>query len=255
MTNRTTSRRALGTARALAGAALLAALTGCATGPAVKPLPEVETVAVEASNPFGVVLRATEGGNVGRATGAGAGGGALMGAAAGLECGPFFVICSPIAAVAGAIGGAVIAGTAEAVTTLPDGQGETLNTVTDDVLNRFDPAGALRAAAEDAVRARGKHVARINAEATLSIEINTLDWVIGSGNTVRPRAAVSATIRWPEGVITKNYSRDGARLTVAEWVADSGVPIEHGLRALFGELAERILRDLDSDPELEAQTS
>ena len=245
------TRRFFEAARAVAGAALLAAMTACATGAGVRPLPEVEAVEVETSNPFGDVLRATEGGNVGRATGAGAGGGALMGVAAGFECGPFFVICSPIAAVVGAVGGAVIAGTAEAVTTLPDGQGETLNTVTDDVLGKFDPADALRAVAEDAVRAHGKRVARSDGQATLSIEINMLHWVIGSGNTVRPRAMVSATMRWPDGVITKNYARDGARLTVAEWVADSGAPIERGLEALFSELAEQIMTDLDAEPEPE----
>lgn len=251
MKNLLTSQCFRNAARALTGVALLAALTGCATGSAVRPLPEIETVSVEAYNPFGEVLRAAEGGNVGLATGAGAGGGALYGAAAGFSCGPFFIICSPIGAIAGAIGGAVVLGTVEAVTTLPDGQGETLNTVTDDLLDRFDPANALRAAAEDAARAHGKHVTRSDGEAMLSIELNALDWIIGSGNTVRPRAAVSVTIRWPEGVISRNYMRDGARLTVSEWAADFGVPIERGLEALFSELAEQIMTDFDAEPESE----
>lgn len=253
MTNPTTLQTLRSGARASIAATLLAIMTGCATGPSVRPLADVETVSVEAHNPFGEVLHADEGGNVGLATGAGAGGGALYGAAAGFSCGPFFFICSPVGAVAGAIGGAVIAGTAEAVTTLPDGQGETLNTVTDDVLDRYSPADALRAAAENAARAHGKRVERADAHARLSIEIESLEWVIGSGNTVRPRAAASVTIRWPEGVIARNYVREGTRLTVAEWSRDFGTPIERGLDALFSELAEQIVTDFDAEPEPEAR--
>ena len=52
-------------------------------------------------------------------------------------------------------------------------------------------------------------------------------------------------------MITKNYSRDGARLTVAEWAADFGAPIERELEALFGELAEQVMTDLDAEPEPE----
>ncbi len=240
-------------ARVSIGAILLAVMTGCATGPAVRPLADAETVSVEAHNPFGEVLRADEGGNVGLATGVGAGGGALYGAAAGFSCGPFFFICSPVGAVAGAIGGAVVAGTAEAVTTLPDGHGETLNTVTSDVLDRYSPADALRAAAEDAARTHGKRVERSDADARLSIELERLEWVIGAGNTVRPSAAASVTIRWTEGVIARNYVREGARLTVAEWSRDFGAPIRHGLDALFSELAEQIITDFDVEPQPEAR--
>lgn len=253
MTNTTTLQTLRSGARVSIAAALLAIMTGCATGPAVQPLADAETVSVEAHNPFGEVLRADEGGSVGRATGVGAGGGALYGAAAGFSCGPFFFICSPVGAVAGAIGGAVIAGTAEAVTTLPNGQGETLNTVTDDVLDRYSPADSLRAAAEDAARTHGKRVARSDADVRLNIELERLEWVIGAGNTVRPRAAVSVTIRWSNGVIARNYLREGARLTVAEWSRDFGAPIEDGLDSLFSELAEQIVTDFDAEPEPEAR--
>ncbi len=251
MNNRSISLRAFRRMPALTAAVLLAALTGCASVPTARPLPDVEAVSVNAYSPIGDVLRAAEGGSVGLATAAGAGGGALYGAAAGFSCGPFFIICSPVGAIAGAIGGAVVVGTAEAVTTLPDGQGETLNAVTDDVLGRFDIADAMRTVAEDAARARGKRIARTDDGGTLSIELNTLDWVIGSGNTVRPRAVVLATMRWPDGVVSRNYSHDGLRLPVREWVADSGAPIERGLEALFAELAEQIMTDLDAEPEPE----
>jgi hypothetical protein len=250
MTNSITSRRFFQAARAFAGAGLLAAMTGCATGPVVKPLAEVETVTVEVAGPS-FVGSVPVGSEVGLATGAGAVGGALYGAAAGFTCGPFFVICSPVAAVAGAIGGAVVAGTEEAVTTLPDGQAETFNAVLQEALKSYDPSDSLQVAAEDVVTAREKLVVPKDGQATLSLGLTRIDWVIGAGNTVRPRMTLSVTARSEDRVASRTYQRDGARLTVADWVADSGSPIKRELEALFTGVMVDVAADFDNEPEVE----
>jgi len=238
-----------GATRALSAAALFVALTGCATAPAVKPLAEAETVTVELSGPRASVGQVPVGSKVGLATAAGAGGGALYGAAAGFSCGPFFVICSPIGAIAGAIGGAIVVGTEEAVTTLPDGQAETFNVVLHDVFKSFDPRDSLKLAAEEAVRARDKFVLASGGQATLSIGLARVDWVIGTGNTVRPRVNVTVTATAQNGIASRSYQRDGTRLGVAQWTAESGVPIKRELEKLFADLAVEIAAHFDAELE------
>lgn len=250
MTNSIAPRRISQPARALAAAALLAALTGCATGPVVKPLAGIETVTVDVGGP-GSVGRVPVGSEVGRATGAGAAGGAIYGAAAGFSCGPLFIFCSPVLAISGAIGGAIVAGTEEAVTTLPDGQAETFNAVLREALKSYDPSDGLQVAAEEAVAAHDKLVVPTDGQATLSLEISRIDWVIGAGNTVRPRAVLSATARSHGNIASQTYQRDGARLTVADWVAESGSPIRRELDALFAEIMAEAAADFDETLEPE----
>ena len=250
MTTSNTSRRLFETARALTGAAMIAVMTGCATSPVVKPLADAETVTVEVAG-LPSVGGVPVGSEVGLATGAGAVGGALYGAAAGFSCGPFFVICSPIAAVAGAIGGAVVAGTEEAVTSLPDSHAETFNAVLREAFDTYDPRDALQLAAEEAVLARDKVVVPTDGQARLELEITQIDWVIGAGNTVRPRVLISVTALSPNSISAKTYQRDGARLGVADWAVEFGAPIRRELDALFAEVTADVAADFDKKSDAE----
>jgi hypothetical protein len=88
-------------------------------------------------------------------------------------------------------------------------------------------------------------------QATLSLGLTRIDWVIGAGNTVRPRTTLSVTARSEDSIASRTYQRDGARLTVADWVADSGSPIKRELEALFTGVMVDVAADFDNEPEVE----
>ncbi|MDD2733579.1 MAG: hypothetical protein PHF56_06525 [Desulfuromonadaceae bacterium] len=86
-------------------------LIGCAT-PRLKPIRRGEPLSIvftRSPQADGVIDIRNEdlGSNTKTGAGTGATGGAVAGAVAGLSCGPFFIICSPIYALAGAIVGTV----------------------------------------------------------------------------------------------------------------------------------------------------
>jgi hypothetical protein len=93
------------------GAAVVLALGACASGPRIDLLAPGDDVAmVKAGAGAGGEVR-IKNDSVASDAGKGAGGGALAGAAWGLACGPFAIVCSPI----GALAGAVVGGSAGAV--------------------------------------------------------------------------------------------------------------------------------------------
>jgi len=90
---------------------LLNLLCGCTTTQ-ITPIRRGEPVAIvftQNQQDAGVIDIRNEdlGSNTKTGAGTGATGGAVAGAIAGLSCGPFFIICSPVYAVAGAIVGTV----------------------------------------------------------------------------------------------------------------------------------------------------
>ncbi len=231
--------------QAIAIAAVVAMTTGCATAPLETPLAEARTVDIKlfttpVFDPQVPVERDPQ-----YRVGNNAGAGAAAGAIAGLECGPFSVICSPFGALVGAAGGAVFGATAGAITSLPTNEAEAFNLASANYFQTRDLGSDLKGAAQLAVISHEKAVNPNNPDVIISLDLMRLEWIIGRGNTVRLRGAISARVTWAGGMLVRDYEQESARLKVAEWTAGDGTMIGTELDALIDALVVEVVEDLE----------
>ena len=152
---------------------LAAALSGCAGVPRTigkgEPVAFVEEP-LEQQRPEIALTNAA----IGQAAKTGTGGGMIVGAAAGLTCGPAFFICSPLGAVVGGLGGAILGAGVGAAQALPTEVQEQLQRRIDTFTREHKVREHLMSAIVDRGRGHWVPVSAQEAPAVVRIRIESV---------------------------------------------------------------------------------
>ena len=216
--------------------AIAALASACATQPApLPPIPDGATLRFEVVGPATFdEPSASNGGttaaNMAGGTAGGVGLGAAYGAYLGLSCGPLLVVCSPVMAVGGAMGGAIAGlgiGTVEAMRlAIPGEKADAMNAVIERTFADFDFVGTLDA--EIRARAGGRWQYSSLAPVNLTVSITGVDLDKHPGDRLSVRV-----------------------MTVLEIVDQSGAETRSERRRIVGESPARHVDEwLDADGEL-----
>jgi hypothetical protein len=213
---------------------LMALASACTTTPAqLPPVPDGASLRFEvAAHPALDRPSASNGGttaaNMAGGTAAGVGLGAAYGAYLGLGCGPLLVVCSPIMAVGGAMGGGIAGlgiGTVEAVRlAIPGEKADAMNAVIERTFAEFDFAGTLDA--EFRAYAGGRWRYSDLAPVDLAVSIVGVDLDKHPGDRVSVRVLTVLELVDRSGKETRTEERriigESPARHIDEWLAADG---------------------------------
>lgn len=237
---------------------------GCASAPQyapITPLPAGSRVNLtvevpELASPDAKDGSESVGGMAARGAGVGAGAGAVAGLEGSLACGPFVVLCAPIAAVAGAGVGAVIGtvggaakGTAVA---LPAEKAKAVESIIDSTLAETDIAALL----EDEFLAHNEDRWQLVSEGatnsvTIGIDALYLQQATGDELAVELQSYVRMRYGPNEDQQTKKiiFRSTSDRYHVDHWIEDDGNALRREIIRSFAEVTRQMNAALVQQPQ------
>lgn len=237
--------------RVLIGAlfTLLPVLAGCASAPTAKPLPAFAHVAITTHEQLAHDLHAdSTPEKAGQGIAGGAVAGATTGALAGLACGPFVPLCSPVLALGGGITGAVAGGVINAHDGLPTATARKV----DDVLGRIHQRRNFVTEMRDAVTATVPAARRSgveDADALVQVAIDRIDLQQYGHDQVSMRISGYMTVTWNRtqarpSVQRNDYVYETHQDAAERWLQDDGAGFDAGITECIPRLAQRMGDDL-----------
>lgn len=190
---------------------------------------------------------------VGTASGAMAGAGA--GFVGGLECGPFFVVCSPVGAIlgagAGAIFGGVVGGIDTGRTSLPKAKAGAFNELLSRTFFEFDPAHSLR----DHVVSRARGAFDIVEDSPrLRVVLRVEELRFEQHANDRLTLHMSGSMRVYYGLREEDrtkllvFTHASETLSVDEWMADDGASLTREVDSSLDAIASQMVSVLEHPP-------
>lgn len=227
---------------------LAALLAACSTTTRLPPVAPGQTVSIEvarvAAAPGGARIDNQE---IGRGAKTGAVAGTVVGGLSGLACGPFALLCIPGGMLLGAgtgAGGGALVGVAIG---LDAQQAESLRKRVAALEAAGDPAAALRTRIAARLE-RSASVVEGRADASVTIEWGGLHLASSKDGMVALRVQVPVTLRLapPKEPQRKTYSYEGPMTPLSLWLDEASeapaVSLRHAVEQISTQVADELLR-------------
>ena len=228
--------------------------SGCAGKPYAQlhPIQQQQAIQVISKKP-GVINMDVDGAEaIAKGMGGGAVGGASLGFIAGFECGPLFVICSPIGMITGTAVGGIAGGVVGAVLALPEDKEKALNDVLSSTFQQIQIDQFLM----NSFSQKASKIWLLNGhdkEIIVTLKVENFYFTQHSNDELTMRLSASIVVTYPELTKAKNtkrylYPYSSEQHHVDYWIEKNGHNLHQQINEGIESISLLMVESLQSPP-------
>jgi hypothetical protein len=230
-------------------------ITGCSTAPSfatLRPLRSEEIIQIVSQKTESIDTQVDGSESINKGMALGFAGGAQAGIEGGLECGPFFIICSPFFAVVGATVGTVVGGAVGYVEALSDKKAKQFNLILTTTFKEINIEKFLM----EQFSTKASKIWQVKEQqftATINIKIDELYFTQHIGDELVMMLSASIIVNYPDLVENQNTKRfiypfKSAMHHVDYWIESDGYNLHNEIYSGLKYISSLMLDSLETPP-------